>query len=200
MPKVKIPRKSISLDMTAMCDMAFLLLTFFMLTTKFKPQEAVAVDIPSSISETKLPDKDMMVISVEKSGAVFFGIDGQNTRIALLDNIARKYNIAFTDKDKAEFSLMSSFGESVAGLKSLLHLNLNDRNLVKQTGVPADSAHNELKDWIYYARISNPNLRIAIKGDRVSDYKVVKNIIATLQEQNINKFNLITSLEQKPKN
>ena len=200
MPKVKIPRKSISLDMTAMCDMAFLLLTFFMLTTKFKPQEAVVVDIPSSISEIKLPEKDMMIISVEKSGAVFFGIDGQNTRITLLDNIARKYNINFTGHDKAEFSLMSSFGSSVAGLKSLLSLNANDRDKLKQQGVPADSVHNELKDWIYYARMSNPNLRIAIKGDQVSDYKVVKNIIATLQEQNINKFNLITSLEQKPKN
>ena len=35
MPKVKIPRKSTAVDMTAMCDVAFLLLTFFMLTSNF---------------------------------------------------------------------------------------------------------------------------------------------------------------------
>ncbi len=46
MPKVKMPRKSTLIDMTAMCDVAFLLLTFFMLATKFKPDEPVAVVTP----------------------------------------------------------------------------------------------------------------------------------------------------------
>jgi biopolymer transport protein ExbD len=71
MPKVKIPRKNISLDMTAMCDMAFLLLTFFMLTTKFKPDEPLVVDTPTSISEIKIPESNLMVISIGKEGQVF---------------------------------------------------------------------------------------------------------------------------------
>src|ERR1700742_2227861 len=114
MPKVKIPRKDISLDMTAMCDMAFLLLTFFMLTTKFKAQEPVTVDMPSSISEIKLPDKDMLTISIDKKGGVFFGVDDQNTRKILLEKIAQKYNISFTPSEIHEFSLLSTFGASVA--------------------------------------------------------------------------------------
>ena len=77
MPKVKIARKSVSLDMTAMCDVAFLLLTFFMLTTKFKPEEAVAVDIPASVSQIQIPDKNIMMISVREDGAIFFGVDDQ---------------------------------------------------------------------------------------------------------------------------
>src|SRR3954454_7470373 len=105
MPKIKIPRKSISLDMTAMCDMAFLLLTFFMLATKFKPQEAVMVDIPSSVSPTKLPDTDIMTISVRNDGAVFFGIDGQHARLRMLQSITDKYKVSFTDLEKREFSL-----------------------------------------------------------------------------------------------
>src|SRR4051794_28959445 len=113
MPKVKIPRKSISLDMTAMCDMAFLLLTFFMLATKFKPQEAVLVDIPSSVSPTKLPEVDIMTISVRDDGAVFFGMDGQHARIAMLERVAEKYKISFTEQEKKEFSLTESFGVPV---------------------------------------------------------------------------------------
>jgi biopolymer transport protein ExbD len=197
MPRVRIPRKNISLDMTAMCDMAFLLLTFFMLTTKFKPQEVANVEIPSSISEMKLPEKDMMVISIEKSGAIFIGVDGQKIKYDLLNNIGRKYSIDFPSYEKKEFSLMTSFGTSVTELKSLLHATPETRVLLKQAGVPADSVNNELKDWIYFARISNPNIRIGIKGDKLADYKILKKIIATLQQQNINKFYMITSMEKK---
>ena len=47
MGRAKLPRKSTNIDMTAMCDVAFLLLSFFILTTKFKPAEAIAVETPS---------------------------------------------------------------------------------------------------------------------------------------------------------
>jgi len=198
MPKVKIPRKNISLDMTAMCDMAFLLLTFFMLTTKFKAQEPIAVDMPSSISEIKLPDKDMLTISVDKKGAVFFGVDDQNTRKAMLERIAQKYNMNFTASELYEFSLLSTFGTPIASLKGVLNMDNATRDKYIQPGIPVDSSHNELKDWVQLARLSNPKLRIAVRGDREVNYDVVKNVIATLQEQNINKFNLITSLESKP--
>lgn len=195
MPKVKIPRKNISLDMTAMCDMAFLLLTFFMLATKFKPQEAVAVDMPSSVSEIKLPENDIMTISVEKNGAVYFGIDGQNTRLVLLDKISEKYKVAFTETEKQQFALMEAFGTPVGSLKSILNLSNEQRQKVAQPGIPVDSLKNELKDWVTLARMSNPKFRIAIKGDKDVDYVVVQKIIGTLQDQNINKFNMITTLE-----
>src|ERR1700751_279315 len=139
MPKIKVPRKNISLDMTAMCDMAFLLLTFFMLTTKFKPQEAIVVDMPSSVSEIKLPEKDMMVISVDKKGGVFFGIDGQNTRMELIDKISQQFNLPLSNQEKQEFSLMSSFGVPVSALKGVLALSADDRSKIAQPGIPCDS-------------------------------------------------------------
>ena len=199
MPKVKMNRKSISLDMTAMCDMAFLLLTFFMLSTKFKPDEPVVVDTPSSVSEIKLPDADIMTIAIDKQGQVFFGVDGQFTREAMLQEMGKKYGIAFTPAQIHEFSLMSAFGVPLAQLPQLLSMKNSERTKVKQPGIPVDSATNELRDWIAYARYANTKMRIAIRGDQESNYEVAKKVIATLQDQNINKFNLITDLEERPK-
>jgi biopolymer transport protein ExbD len=198
MPKIKVPRKNISLDMTAMCDMAFLLLTFFMLTTKFKPQEAILVDMPSSVSEIKLPENDIMVISVDKKGGVFFGIDGQNTRMTLIDKMSQQYNVHFSDREKQEFSLMPSFGVPVSALKGVLNLSADDRNKLDQPGIPCDSVNNELSSWIKLARQANPKFRFAIKGDRDVNYEVMDKVIATLQQQEINKFNLITTMENRP--
>ena len=197
MAKVKIPRKSISLDMTAMCDMAFLLLTFFILTAKFKPDDPVVVDTPASISDTKLPDKDIMTISIDKKSRVFFGIDGQFDREKMLEYVAGKYKVGFTPDEIKQFSLVSSFGVPVGNLRELLAIK--DKTKFAQPGIPCDSLQNELTDWIAYARYANPKLRITIKGDVDASYDVVAKVIGTLQEQNINKFNLITDLKLKPK-
>ena len=197
MAKVKIPRKSISLDMTAMCDMAFLLLTFFILTAKFKPDDPVVVDTPASISDTKLPDKDIMTISIDKKSRVFFGIDGQFDREKMLEFVAGKYKVGFTPEEIKQFSLVSSFGVPLGNLRELL--SIKDKSKFEQPGIPCDSLQNELTDWVAYARYANPKLRITIKGDVDASYDVVSKVIGTLQEQNINKFNLITDLKLKPK-
>jgi biopolymer transport protein ExbD len=196
MPKVKVPRKSTSVDMTAMTDVAFLLLTFFMLATKFKPDEPVVVDTPSSISEIKLPDVDMMMITIDKENRVFFGIDGQQKRDSLLNFMSAKYKLSFTDKEKKEFSLLSSFGVPVAQLKEFLNMPAAERTKLKQPGIPCDSLNNELADWIWNARLVNNNIRVAVKGDQLTNFPTVKRVMSTLQEKKMNKFNFITSLER----
>lgn len=198
MPRVRAKRSNISLDMTAMCDMAFLLLTFFMLATKFKPEEAVSVNMPSSVSENKLAESNIITISVEKNGGVFFGMDGERDRGLLLDKISDKYKISFSEEEKQEFSLLPSFGSNVASLKNVLIADKEEKKRIQQ-GIPKDSSNNELKDWIYLASLTNPKADIAIKADMDVDYPVVEKIIATLQDLNINKFKLVTSLEQKKK-
>lgn len=195
---VKPKRKSPSIDMTAMCDVAFLLLTFFMLTTKFKPDEPVIVDTPSSVSEIKLPETDILQITIDKQGVVFFGIDGQFTRQTLLKKIGEKYQLTFTDKEIAEFSVLSNFGIPVHNLKDFLNMDSEARKTLKQPGIPIDSLNNELGSWILAARQSNPKFRIAVKGDREVKFPVVKQVFATLQEKKVNKFNFITSMEASP--
>lgn len=199
MPKVKVPRKSTLIDMTAMCDVAFLLLTFFMLTTQFKADDSIIVDTPSSISDIKLPDTDIMNITVTKDGKVFFGIDNKNfSRERLLERISQKYNIQFTAEEQKAFVLTSSFGIPINALKGWLALEEIERKSFVQPGIPVDSADNELGVWIIQGRLSNPNIRIAIKGDGQVSYPVIKKVMNTLQDKNVNKFNLITDLEANP--
>lgn len=200
MPKVKVARKSTNIDMTAMCDVAFLLLTFFMLTTKFKPDEAVVVTTPASISEIKLPDVDIMTLSLTKDGKVFFGIDGKFNREKLIQRIAEKYNLSLTPEEIRSFSLTSSFGVPISKLKDFLDMNPDDRNKTgMQPGIPSDSTNNELGIWIMQGRLVNPNFRIAVKGDEDASFPVVKKVFNTLQDKNVNKFNLVTALKLRPK-
>lgn len=200
MPRVKIPRKSTLIDMTAMCDVAFLLLTFFMLTTQFKSDDNIVVDTPSSISEVKLPDTDIMNISITQDGKVFFSIDNKNfTREKLLAKISEKHpELKFTSEEEKAFVLTGSIGVPLSQLKGYLDLDEQERKMYQHPGIPVDSSNNELGDWIMQGRLSNPGVRITLKGDQNCPWPIVKKVMNTLQDKNVNKFNLITDLEADP--
>jgi biopolymer transport protein ExbD len=197
MPKVKIKRKSTAVDMTAMCDVAFLLLTFFMLTSNFIQKEPVAVNTPSSISEIKIPDRNIISILVDAKGKVFFGIDGQENRVQLLTKMGAAYNITFTPAELKEFSLVNKFGVPINLMKSYLALKSEERDLPQNTlGIPCDSLDNQFKNWVSTAKGINRDFRIAIKADQVTTYPVIKKLMGSLQDINENRYNLLTSLKQ----
>jgi biopolymer transport protein ExbD len=204
MPKVKMPRKSTNIDMTAMCDVAFLLLTFFMLATRFKPEEPVMVTTPNSISEIPLPDADIMLITVDPNGRVFFSVDNQNVRKSLIDNIDEYKSLGLTPQEKTTFALGSSIGVPFSQLKSYLAATPDQQREFDKTasGIPTDttvnSDANELAAWIRTARNTNPKLRITIKADGDASYPSIKKVISTLEGWKIFKFNLITGLKAVP--
>ena len=205
MPKVKPHRTSPSLDMTPMVDLAFLLVTFFMLTTKFAPEETVVVDTPSSVSELKLPESNVITLTIDNKKRVFFGVDDTKTKIQALQKVAAKYGINFTAAQAKEFGNLPNFGLPINQLGSYLSVEKEARKELnaQQPGVPIDSLNNQLIDWVLEARKANQALfkkptYIAIKGDGNADVPTVQAVIKLLQERDINRFNLITDLENKP--
>lgn len=200
MPKVKAKRQSVSLDMTAMCDVAFLLLTFFMLTAKFRPEEAVTITPPTSISEKPLNTKDgVLSVNVSNDGKVFIATEDMNTRAFMLERMANRFGVTVTPEMQANFLASEVIGFPAGALNQVLQVKpaeAKEKGFLM--GVPTDSTNNELGFWIGYAKLSNPAIKIAIKGDANSNYKTFADIVATLQSQNINVFQLVTSPENKP--
>ncbi|HLO91228.1 MAG: ExbD/TolR family protein [Chloroflexota bacterium] len=199
MPKVKIPRKSTWVDMTAMCDVAFLLLTFFMLTSNFTKKEPVLVATPASISEIKIPETNVMTMLIDKDGKIYFGIDGQENRKQLLQMMGETYKVTFTPEELRTYSVLDLVGNPVETLNSYLKLDPEFRDRPENNlGIPSDSLNNQLSDWVKAARMVNPELRIAIKADENTPYPVVKKVMKTLQALDENRYNLITRLEGDP--
>lgn len=203
MPRVKVKRASTTIDMTAMCDVSFLLLTFFILTATARAPEPLPVDTPASATQVKVPDTDFGTITVGDQGKVFFGVNDRNVRARMLELMAEKYATPFTEQERSRFSLMESFGVPLGNLKQLIALDANSQSQPGlQPGIPVDSTDalsNELFHWIYSARVatkelSNAEMRISIKGDAREKYPEIKKVMDVLQSQNVNKFSLITSL------
>ena len=200
MAKVKMSKKATAIDMTAMCDVAFLLLTFFILTATAKQPEPLPVETPSSTVQVKLPDSDLAIITIGDSGKVFFGVKAPDVRIRTLEAISDEYKISFTDEEKKRFSLMEEFGVPVNQLKTLISLSASERNQKGlQVGIPHDSLNNQLAKWVKAARDANAEvnekqLNFAIKGDAKEQYPEIKKIMDILQKQKVNKFNLVTGL------
>jgi biopolymer transport protein ExbD len=202
---VKTQKKAGAIDMTAMCDVAFLLLTFFILTATAKQPEPLAVDTPNSTVQTKLPETGLATLTVGK-GKVFFGLVDRDIRIRTLELMAQEYNLNFTDEEKARFSLIDGFGVPVGNLKQIIAMTSSDRNKEGlQPGIPMDSIDkkkDELSRWIFNARsasaeLKDKDLKFAIKGDAKLEYPQIKRVMDVLQDQDVNSFNLVTGLRGK---
>ncbi len=213
MPKHKPKRSHPTIDMTAMCDVAFLLLTFFMLTAKMKNQESVVIDTPSSISETKLPDANTLTILISKEGKPMLDMAGSHTRENLIATMNSRYQLNLSVEDQKRFANSGSFGVPIKSLKQWLELAGPERTEFEKqfNGVPIDTVDinkSELADWIHTARVEQFNLKkegkveseyvIVVKADKDTPYPAVQRVINTLTDINVNKFNLITNMEADP--
>jgi len=199
MAKLKMSKKSTKVDMTAMCDMAFLLLSFFIMTATAKVPEALPVDTPASTVQTKLPEENLGTLSIAQ-GKVFYGVTGREERVETLNKMGAKYGVTFTDEEQKKFALIDGFGVDIRQMKQLIEMKNEERMREgTQPGIPFDSINNQLADWIKISRevtkdLRNKDLDIAIKGDAKEEYPTVKKVLDILQKQKKNNFFLVTGL------
>jgi biopolymer transport protein ExbD len=215
MGKIKVAKSAPSIDMTPMVDLAFLLVTFFMLTASFRMAEPVIVDPPASHSDKTLPENTILV-TVDNNGRAFFGIGNAEAKINALSKMSEKYGVKFTADQVKKFGGLSSFGVEIKDLPRYLDASENERlKFQPQKGVPLDSVNNQLKDWIHNGALelnavymrnkdeaASKNIefkgekpRYAIKADGKAKYIYVKDVFKTFTDMKIYTFNLITSLE-----
>ena len=201
MPKVKVPRKSTAVDMTAMCDVSFLLLTFFILTAKFKPEELVAVDIPSARSNKSF--EGAITIILNKEGKTFISLNEANVRLNMLDQMVEKYGDKYpelktlTPDQKQFFSKIETWGTPVSDLPRVLKLNGTELQAYQKQmpGIPIDSANNQLGDWVQASRYATGgDIKIAIKSDKDTNILPVKEVVKSLTARDIHRFLLVTTL------
>lgn len=223
MPKIKMPRSAPSLDMTPLVDLAFLLVTFFILTSSFRQPEPVTVDVPSSTNDSLLP-KQVFLITIDADGRTFVDLTYPAVKGKVFMNICKKYKISATKEDSTKFVGTSSIGLAAGNILDYLSKEPAERSNYKMNGVPYDTSAAgrktcQLYYWAYNARLAayddfkarkekaealkqpfdpRSKLRFAIKADAKTKYDVVQAVIGIFRAAKIKEFEMITGLEDRP--
>lgn len=207
MPSVKIPRKSTATDMTPFVDVAFLILSFFMLATKFKPPQPVEITTPKSVSSDKLKEQDAVMVEMDKQGRVFFTVNVQKVdeetnglKKTMINNVNTARNLGLSDAEVNNFVRNTTIGVPFNKLKSFLGLP-DDQRAKAFEGIPVtDSANNELATWVAAAQnaFAGRKMNFMIKGDNDAKYPAFRGVIDAMRRNEVFKYQLVTDPETVP--
>jgi Biopolymer transport protein len=201
MGKIQIQKKDIWIDMTPMSDVMTLLLCFFMLTSTFLTPEPVKVNTPSSVSEVKVPENDVLNILVSPEGNIYVGSENKNTMVAMMETVTDKFGVQLNGTQLKHFKEDAMIGAPMALFADYLNLDTEKMGEeIQKLSIPLDSidgGKSEFQEWVSAARDANPDIRLAIKADAKTSYAVIKKMMSELQDMNENRYQLITNLDTK---
>jgi biopolymer transport protein ExbD len=201
MGKIKIEKKDIWIDMTPMSDVMTLLLCFFMLTSTFLTPEPVKVNTPSSVSEVKVPENDVLNILISPEGNIYVGSENKNTMVEMMETVTDKFGVALNATQLKHFREDAMIGAPMALFADYYNLDAEKMGEeIQKLSIPLDSINggkSEFQEWVAAARESNPDIRLAIKADATTSYAVIKKMMSELQDMNENRYQLITNLDVK---
>ena len=210
MGKVKIKKSDVWIDMTPMSDVMTLLLTFFMLTSTFIKNEPVRVNVPGTVSETKVPETNTLSITVspEKvngkatgNGTVFLGMSNAAQLGQMLDDMLPGVDALH----KNVFESEAQFGVPLSSMKTYLSLDQAQRSEILQgnnpkikAGIPLDSIDggmSEFQQWVTAALVANSYVQLVIKSDKDTPYKTIKKVMNELQDMGESHYYMATQLD-----
>lgn len=199
MPSVRMPRKSTDTDMTPFVDVAFLILSFFIMATKFRPPEPLNITTPKSVSASKLSEKDAVMIQFDSAGKVYLSInltkkEDDELKKDLINRLNNDAKLGLTDAQMNKFVVNSMVGSPLNELKSLFARPVSEWEKMEQKGIPVDSTNNELSRWMNAVTqtFQGHPIDIMIKGDNNAKYPEFKGVIDALRANDIFKYKLIT--------
>ena len=175
MSRIKAKRIGFRIDMTPMVDVAFLLLTFFMLTTKFRPPEVVKINLPSSHSVQKLPESNVLTVTVSSQNTFFMGVSSQQSREKIFNSVVKPK--------------LTSTGMSAGAVAD----SLKNFKLAENFHVDRDELHK----FVVMARFADPKLRPVVRADADAGFEAVNHVIKVYKKANLLTFNLITVLKKE---
>ena len=185
--------------MTPMSDVMTLLLCFFMLTSTFLTPEPIQVNAPGSVSEVKVPEKDVLNILVSPEGRIFLGTDNKNYMRDMMETMTDAFSVNLDANQKKHFLEDAMVGAPMDKLAAYLSLEPEKMSeAIQKLGIPTDSINGNMSEfqmWVRAARDANPDIKIAIKADAKTPYKAIKYMMSELQDMNENRYQLITNLK-----
>jgi biopolymer transport protein ExbD len=196
--KLKI-RKNLSVDMAALCDVAFLLLVFFISASHFQQWEPMKIKTPNAKTTnlcTAFWPESNLIIYVAGNKVMFQYISGDTARKVMLTAMAKKYGVKFSYPEQDKFLECPTTGASITQLKLYDEQYKEWDAPVNRPGIPYNGINSELYDWIIEARraellLNHKALLVTLKADKTVPYPTIKQVIDILEKQRINKFELL---------